>query len=208
MKKLLLLGVIILQTISLYSQINKENISFELRYPITSGDNYLNKGFDEGYYGLIDFGVDYNILKKNRLGIGILFNTSMLRLSKTNVNLFILSPKIKIDYEFKINKLSIVPQLGFGYSNWRFRAPEQVLYDDYGNGVIFDKFKNNENGLTVKGGVKCVLNTNNKLNWYLLFAYEFTKLEKPSFEMANVKYNRNMHLIYPGIGVIWNFGKN
>ncbi len=66
MKKLLLFVLIISQTISLYSQINTDNISFELRYPLPLGDNLLNKGFGDGYLGLIDIGIDYNVIHRNK----------------------------------------------------------------------------------------------------------------------------------------------
>ena len=207
MKKLLLFGLIIFQTISSYSQINTDKISFELRYPIPLGDNLLNKGFGDGYLGLIDIGVDYNVIETNRIGIGVLFNSSILRLSETDVTLFILSPKIKIDYEININKFSIIPQIGLGYSNWRFRAPAIMMTDEFGNPVEGEKYKENENGLTIKGGTKFVFNSSKNLNWYFQIAYEFTKLEKPDYGANDSKYNRNMHLLYPGIGLIWNFNK-
>jgi hypothetical protein len=207
MKKILIIGLIFLSSISTYSQLNTKNISFELRYPIPFGDNFINKGFGNGYLGLIDFGFDYNIIKINGLGIGILLNSSFLRLSETDLTLMILSPKIKVEYEIDLNKISIIPQVGIGYSNWRFRAPEMTYYDELGDPVHGEKFKQNENGLSIKGATKIVINNNNRIKWYFNLSYEFTKLEKPEQDGGDKKFNRNIHLIYPGIGMIWNFGE-
>jgi hypothetical protein len=207
MKKILVILLILIQMNNLFSQINKDDIAFELRYPIPMGDNYINKGFGDGYLGIVDIGVDYNIIKINNLGIGILLNSSILRLSESDLTLMILSPKIKIDYKININKISIIPNIAFGYSNWRLRAPAMTMTDEYGNPVQGEKFKENNDGLSFKGATKVVLNSHNRLNWYIQLAYEFTKLEKPENGAKNSKYNRNMHILYPGIGLIWKFNK-
>jgi hypothetical protein len=204
-KRSLLIALIILQVISSYSQINKDNISFELRYPLPLGDNFLNKGPGNSYTGIIDFGIDYNFIQKNGFGMGVILNTSLLRFSFADVNLFILSPKVKFDYEIKVKKLSIIPQIAFGYCNYRFRAPSRTLTDEYGNPLEAGKYKKNENGVVMKAGTKVVLNSDRKLNWYLQMAYEFTRLEKPDDPAIDSKYNRNTQLLYPGIGVIWRF---
>lgn len=207
MKKITIIALILIITISSYSQINAENISFELRYPVPLGNNFIHEGYDNGYLGLIDFGVDYNIIKTNGLGIGVLLNSSVLRLSETDLTLLILSPKIKVEYEINLGRISIIPQFGIGYSNWRFRAPAMDYTDGSGNPVQGEELKQNENGLTLKGATKIVLNNYKRINWYINFAYEFTKLEKPEEPAENNKYTRNIHMLYPGIGMIWNFGK-
>lgn len=207
MKKIIIFGLFFLSSISTYSQLNTENISFELRYPIPMGDNFINKGFDNGYIGLIDLGVDYNIVKNKGLGIGVLLNSSVLKLSESDLTLMILSPKLKVEYEIDLNKVSIIPQVGVGYSYWRFRAPEMTYYDEFGNSVQGEKFKLNENGFTLKGATKLVINNDKRLKWYFNLSYEFTKLEKPEPKGGDTKYNRNIHLIYPGIGMTWDFRK-
>lgn len=207
MKRITIIGLILTITISTYAQLNTENISFELRYPIPIGDNFINKGFDNGYLGLIDLGVDYNVIKTNGLGIGVLLNSSVLRLSETDLTLIILSPKLKVEYEIDLNKISIIPQIGAGYSNWRFRAPAMTFTDESGNPVQGEDYKKNENGLTLRGGTKLVLNSDSKVKWYINFTYEFTKLEKPEKPVKDNKHNRNIHMIYPGVGLTWNFGK-
>lgn len=208
MKKLFLIGLIFLLPISSYAQINTDNVSFEIRYPIPSGDNFINKGFlSDGYSGLFDLGVGYNIIKTNGFGVGLLLNSSMLTFSETDMTLVILSPKIKVEYEVKINKFSIIPQIGIGYSNWRFTAPAILMYDAYGNPVEGEKYKENEYGLTVRGASKFVLNSSKKINWYVQFSYEYTKMNKQDNEFYDSKYNRNVHLLYPGVGMIWNFTK-
>lgn len=90
MKRKLLIALIFLNTISSYSQVNSENVSFEMSYPIPIGNNFINKALNEGYIGLIDLGVDYNVYRVNRIGIGLTLNSSILRLSETDTGLKIL----------------------------------------------------------------------------------------------------------------------
>lgn len=207
MLKLLFPGLILLVSFEMCAQLNTKDISFELRYPSPIGDNFINKGFGDGYSGLIDIGLDYTILKRKALGVGLLFNSSILRLSKTDVTLFILSPKIKIDYKIDLNWVSIIPQMAVGYSNWRFRAPEMPYTDEFGDITQGVTYKKNENGLTTKGAVKLVINNDKKIKWYFNLSYEFTKVEKTKHERGNIKFNRNIQMIYPGVGIIWNFGE-
>jgi hypothetical protein len=207
MKKVFFVLLILIQLNNVFSQVNNDDIAFELRYPIPMGNNYLNKAFGDGYLGIVDIGVDYNFIKINNLGIGILFNSSIFRLSETDLTLVILSPKIKLDYKININKVSIIPAIAVGYSNWRFTSPSITMTDEDGNPVQGKKFKEKIDGLSIKGATKVVLNSNNRLNWYMQLAYEFFKLEKPENGAEDSKYNRNMHILYPGFGLIWKFNK-
>lgn len=207
MRLTLIIGFILLYSIPSYAQSNRHAIALELSYPMTSGDNFINHANDRGYSGLISVGVDYNLIRINGLGIGILFNSSMLKLPETDLKLTAHSPKLKIEYEIDLNKISIIPQVGIGYSSWRFRAPEKVWVDEFGDKYLQPKFKKNDKGLTVRGSSKIVLNNRRSLKWYLNIAYEFTKLEKPKDGSIDNSYNRNIQILYPGIGVIWNFGK-
>ncbi|MBK8806723.1 MAG: hypothetical protein IPO21_08780 [Bacteroidales bacterium] len=207
MKRQIFVVLILLISVASYSQFNK-NIAIEVRYPLPIGDNFINKGFDKGYLGIIDLGLDYNVIEKNGLGLGIVFNTSYLRFSETDVNLLILSPKIKLEYEIELNKLSIIPQIGVGFSSWQYRVYDIIYTDELGNYLYTSDFKQIENGLTLKGATKFVINTDKRVKWYFNIAYEFTRLEKSEYESANTKYNRNIQMIYPGVGMIWNFSKS
>lgn len=205
-KKIITIGLVLLYTIGLYSQVNTSNISFELRYPVPVGNNFINKAFfGDGYLGLMDLAIDYNVLKFNELALGITLNSSVLRASSvSDITLLILSPKIKFEYELNLNRVSLIPQIGFGYSNWRYYAILQYT-NEIGEpaGTISDK--SNSNGLTFQALTKLKINSGKSINWYFLITYEFTKLEKPEIEGADTKFNRNIHIVYPGIGLQWNF---
>jgi hypothetical protein len=206
MKRLLFVLIILIPMNSLFSQINREEIGIDLRYPIPIGDNFLNNNSRGGYLGLVDIGIDYNLLKLNNFGIGILINSTVLRFSKNDVTLIILSPKIKVDYKININKISIIPNIAIGYSNWQFRSSAKTFTVENGIPVQIDQAAEFLNGITLKGGTKVVLNSNSRLSWYFQFAYEFTRLEKLDNGIDS-NYNRNMHILYPGIGVVWKFNK-
>ena len=200
MRKLIIVGLVLFNSIWSYSQ-NNESISLELRYPLPLGNNFINKA---GYVGLFDIGADYNLIKANKFSFGVLLNSSFLRFNELEVNLFIISPKIKAEYEISLNKLSIIPQIGIGYSNWRFQAPDITYTDEHGVHTI--KSRLNYNGLTAKGATKILINNDKNLKWYFNLAYEFTRLERPENLISNFSYNQNIQLFYPGIGLIWSFG--
>ena len=206
MKRLLFVLIILIPMNSLFSQINREELAIDVRYPIPIGDNFLNNNSRGGYLGLVDIGIDYNLLKLNNFGIGFLINSTVLSFSKNDVTLIILSPKIKVDYKININKISIIPNIAIGYSNWQFRSSAKTFAVENGIPVQIDQAAEFLNGITLKGGTKVVLNSTSRLNWYFQFAYEFTRLEKTDNGIDS-NYNRNMHILYPGIGVVWKFNK-
>ncbi len=206
MKTRLLIVLALLQVNLLFSQINKEDIAFELRYPIPVGDNFINKGLDKGYTGIIDFGIDYNVVKMKNFSVGVLLNTSYLTQTKSEVDLRIISPKIKCEYNYALSKISIIPQVALGYSSLYFHAKATTVQVD---DQIFEipEEELTEGGLALKAGTKIVYNANRAIQWYGSIAYEFTKLEKPSNEAEDTSFNRNVGLLYPGVGVIWTFNQ-
>jgi len=206
MKKILIVLFILIPASTLFSQINREEIGIDVRYPIPIGDNFLNNNSRGGYLGLVDIGIDYNLIKINNFGIGVLINSSVLRFSKNDVTLIILSPKIKVDYKININRISIIPNIAIGYSNWQFRSSAKTFAVENGIPVQIDQAAEFLNGITFKGATKVLLNSNSRLNWYFQFAYEFTRLEKLDNGIDS-NYNRNMHILYPGVGVVWKFNK-
>lgn len=194
MKKIILILLICLTSESIYSQINTNDISFELRYPITTGNNYLNKTLYGGYTGLIDVGLDFNLVYLKNIGFGILLNSSTLRFPETNLTLNILSPKIKIEYSVSISKIKLIPQVGIGYSYWTSKAPNYTKTD---------------RGLSFKAGTKLVINNSKRIKWYFLIVYEYTKLNNSEHKNTDRdnSFNTNIQLIYPGIGINWTFNK-
>jgi len=206
MKTRSLIVLAILQVNLLYSQINKEDIAFELRYPIPVGDNFVNKGLDKGYTGIIDYGIDYNVVKMKNFRVGIIVNTSYLKQTTSEVDLRIISPKIKCEYNYELSKISIIPQVALGYSKLHFHAKATTIQID---DQIFDipEEESTESGLALKAGTKVVYNSHKTIQWYCSLAYEFTKLEKPSDGQGDTAFNRNIGLLYSGVGVIWTFNK-
>jgi hypothetical protein len=206
MRKSIISTIFLLQTLICSSQINKHEFSFELRYPFPIGNNFLNNKLldGSGHIGIIDLGIDYNFFKSKNFGFGIVFNTSLLRLPETDVNTLAFSPKIKIEYFINSEKFSFVPQIGFGYSRWRFKGPEMDFMDEYGNSVHFDN-KMNYNGLSIKGSMKLIIINSNKINLYFQLAYEFTRLEKSKYGEVDSNYNRNIQILYPGFGIVYKF---
>jgi hypothetical protein len=206
MKRLFLTLIFSVLFVSSFSQIN-ESISIKIGYPIAVGNNFLNnKDSDLKYKGIIDIGIDYSFYRLKNMEFGILFNATFLNLEISDVNLMMLTPKLKMDYILNHNNLEIKPQISFGYSNWRFRQPDYQI----GEGdeeMTIEGINKNYNGLSMKFANKISFNKNKRINWYLEISYEFTRLEKPNNDIVDNNYNRNLQLFYPSIGVIWNFKK-
>ena len=205
MKYLFLIVLLYLQIFPTHSQVNNGNISFDIQYPIPIGNNFINKAFGKGYHGLVDLGIGYNFMKFKNLNVGILFNTSFLNLSRTNVHLNILSPKINLEHSLCFKQIRIINQVGIGYSNWRFKENDVVVVDHPSDIPYITNTKQNLNGYSLKAGSKIVLNSNKKINWYLQLSYEFTKLQKYYSKLTNSSFNRNIQILYPGVGIIWSF---
>ncbi len=209
MRKLLVTSVLLLLTMSLSAQVN-ESISVKLGYPVPVGNNFLNGSKPNlKYKGIADIGIDYSFYRINNLEVGILFNTMFLRLDMSDVNLMMLSPKLKLDYNINLKHMAIKPQLNVGYSHWQIRQDDYLIYtgedDEY---MVIGGANENYNGFSVGLASKIMLNTSHRLNWYLEVTYEFSRLEKPSNNVVNNSYNRNLGMVYSRIGVVWNFKKS
>lgn len=191
MKKLVLVSLILIHSAQVFAQFNSDNISFEVRYPIPIGHNFIHKGADKGYTGLIDFGIDYTVYKVQKLNVGVLLNASFFRFKPGDVNLRTIAPKLKADYEISLSNVSIVPQVAVGYSSFHFS----------------EAYKKNSSGPAVKAATKIVFNKDKQINWYLLIAYEFTKLNKLEDFVEDTSFNKNIQTLYPGVGITWNFKK-
>jgi hypothetical protein len=210
-KRIIFASLFSVLIINSFSQIN-ESIAIKIGYPVVVGNNFLNNKNSEyknensefKYKGVADIGIDYSFYRMKDLEFGLLFNATFLSLDISNVNLMMLTPKLKMDYNLNINKVEIKPQISFGYSNWRFTQPDYQIGE--GNEEMTIKGINvNYNGLSVMFANKISLNMNKRINWYLEFAYEFTRLEKPNNNIIDNSHNRNLQLLYPGVGMIWNF---
>ncbi len=206
MKQIVYTLIFWLNTTFAFSQFQNE-IEATIRYPIPVGDNFINKGGGKGYTGFFDIELGYNPFKFGEFNVGVTVNSSWLKLSVTDLSLTILSPKIKLAYTSKFDKIWIIPTFGIGYSYLEFKTGELIVHDELGNLVNLGKFKESQNGISFMLGTKVVFNTGNKLKWYASCAYEFTRLEKPNSPTVNSSFNRNLQMLYPGVGLMWSFTK-
>ena len=81
---------------------------------------------------------------------------------------------------------------------------EMDAIDEYGNPVHLNN-KLTKNGLSFKGSIKIIIRNSNKLNWYFQLAYEFTRLEKSKYGEIDSNYNRNIQILFPGLGLLYKF---
>ena len=66
-----------------------------------------------------------------------------------------------------------------------------------------------QHGVSIKVATKIIFEKNKRINIFFVMGYELYRLQEladapPSFD----SYNRNIQLIYPGIGVILKLGKS
>lgn len=198
MRKRLIVIWILFLSVTAFAQNRTNNIKFELKYPKVVGDNFITN-----YRQFFDLGVGYDFLSKDKINIGIILNTTYLKNGPSAIDLFVVSPKLMLDYEIHFNKLKLLPQVGFGYSSWIFRSNKIHEINEYGDPTgNYTSFKENENGITFRTGVTLLKETTKRVNVYFLMAYEFTRLMKLD-NGGGSSYNRNIQIVYPGIGIVW-----
>jgi hypothetical protein len=194
MKRLSLLIVFLFTFSETFSQFKDSDLSLTLGYPVPVGYNFVNKGAGNGYTGIADIGLDYTLFKANRLDAGFLMNASFLTFRLTHVSLTSLSPKVKIGYTIKLKKIDIQPQLAAGYTHFSFDGPEYTHKEGIG-------------GPAFKASTKIILKSEKKINYFASLAYEFSKMGLSTPAIPDIKFNRNIQLITPGIGVLWKFSR-
>lgn len=175
------------------SQKIAKETGLELRYPLL-----LSEIIDYyGYSGLIDVSVDYNFLCFEKFSISLRYNNSWMTNRDSKIPLYIVSPKIKINYNIVVgNQVMLVPHFGVGYSFFLFRG-EGMVRNELGE-VVPEKYKQNEHGFSLIAGTKLRLNnTQKRVNWYFLLCYEYTKLKIASPYINNKK---GIQILFPGIG--------
>ena len=206
MKNILSFTLLFAMFVNSYSQFN-QSTAIKIGYPIAIGNNFLNnKNSNFKYKGIADIGIDYSFYRIKKMEFGLLFNATFLNLEITDVNLLMLTPKLKMDYILDLHKIDIRPQISFGYSNWRFRGSDYIIVNEYEEMTI-EGISENYDGLSMKFANKISFNKSKRINCFFEFAYEFTRLEKPNTGALDIKYNRNLQLFYSNIGIIWNFRK-
>jgi hypothetical protein len=206
MKKGILLLFILIYSTTSYSQFfNKDKIAFDLRYPLPVGNNFINKAFIVGYTGLFDLSVDYTMHNLKNLEFGLVYNSSFFRLSESKLSLVTICPRFNFDYTLNLGKISFIPNVALGYSVWYFWGPSYTVHDLNGNEYTFEKTFETLKGFSVRTGLKTVLENKKPLSWYVQFSYEFTNFDEPTNNIADSRYNREISILLPGVGVIWRF---
>jgi len=167
----------------------KSNLSANLSYPITVGDNFVNQ-----YTGIVDFGIQYRFVKAGPIYIGASANVSYLRLTYTEddfdpeaiANAIFISPRVfgELDLE-SLTRLK--PMLGIGYTHASFT---------YKNGIQdLDISDENYNGFNINLGATYDI-TN---RFFAKAQYEFIKIKNDVADQIN--FNTNFGLLKFGVGV-------
>jgi hypothetical protein len=187
MNRLIVLIVLTLFTFKVFSQNFLNSINIDVRYPIATGNNFMNNNDLGDYKGIADVGIGLNLYQVKNISLGVQFNTSILRLRISDLTATGLSPKITASYDLRSGNVSIIPQAAFGFASWKLKAGQYV---------------NTEQGMTVEGSLRIVLRRPGRLNFYILGSYQHTRLGKPKEGQLDSDYNRNISTFYPGIGLI------
>jgi len=181
MKKKQILAILLILSIKVFSQNSK--LSIETSYPILISEKGNDYDFNN-YNGVIDFGIKYDLIEKEKIDFGIGFNTSFLQfkvddgLIKFTRKHYILQPKIygKMNLIKKLNTDLII---GIGYS-------------------IDLNSVENEKGKTYSGlNFNTGINYNITNEWFLHLQYDLIMYDKEEL----VYYNKNLNLIKIGVGL-------
>lgn len=204
-KEFWIIGMILMITAPCFSQTKTGDMSVRLDYPIPVGHHFVNKGFETGYIGIANIGIDYCFMKKQHFVFDLILDAGALILPKHEIIGAAVSPKIGMGYHLDLDNISIVPHIGVGYAYWRFSAPERTFTDAYGNLIFEEKSRIHHHGLTLRSGLKFIFNSKDKFQWFIHFNYDFTRLFLLDNSTTDNSYNRNIQIFYPGIGLIYNF---
>jgi hypothetical protein len=60
-------------------------------------------------------------------------------------------------------------------------------------------------GIAAEGSLRFLRHTGSPVDWFLQGSWSFTRLEKPKDGTLNSDYNRNISIVYPGLGLVWHF---
>jgi hypothetical protein len=187
MNRLIVIIVLTFFTSRVFTQTFLNSINIDVRYPIATGNNFMNNNDLGDYKGVADIGIGLNIYQLKNISLGVQFNASILRLQITDLTATGVSPKITASYDFRPGNVSIIPQAAFGYASWKMKS---------------DQYVKTEQGMTFEGSLRIVLRPSGKLNFYFSGAYQYTRLGKPKYGELDSDFNRNISTFYPGIGLL------
>src|SRR5512133_2571328 len=204
MKRDVVLLTMMVIALSGFAQFFERAVRFEMRYSLPVGDNFMNNKTlgNNGYVGIADAGIEYSVFKAGGFGAGAAFNISVLRLKDIEVTATGFLPKIFTEYAIKAGSFSIIPQVAFGYARWRYKGPDVDFTDDNGNPVHLNNKKVYQ-GIAAEGSLRFLRHTGSPVDWFLQGSWSFTRLEKPKDGTLNSDYNRNISIVYPGLGLVW-----
>ncbi|WP_411894591.1 outer membrane beta-barrel protein [Winogradskyella sp. A2] len=191
MKKPLVSLLILLSSISLFSQ-NKK-FSIEANYPIPVDNNFLG---DEAY-GIVDLGVKYRFTEVYPVKIGVSLNGGVL-VDNSNQNngaqdflvtTYMVQPKIFAELHApSLEKLH--PFIGLGYTFMNFQVSGSL------NGMDVSDESDNLSGFGFNVGV--AYDISNKV--FIQIQYDFTKVSVDD-DVPDITFNTNVNLLKIGIGL-------
>lgn len=192
MKQKLFLIVLLIFTITSFSQNLKFNL--ELNYPIPIDNNLIGKN----YNGIVDLGAKYRFLNFAFLNVGASLNAGMFKNSKKervqsfDVTTYIIQPKMfaELNLEF-LTRLH--PSIGLGYSFLSFNASDIDRFNLEDNFSVSSS--ETESGVNLNFGI--AYDITSKI--FAQLQYDFIKLGVDD-EVPDIKYNTNINILKIGLG--------
>lgn len=176
--------------------------SIEFSYPLTVQDNVVNPN----YIGLIDIKTSYTKSLKKYYFSETSVNVSFLKHALLkNGYLKLISPKVKFGYDYSLNDFSIIPYLGFGYTNLRCNFSKDYLFDPYGNLIPIQAYKKNANGITCNTGFRFCYRAYDKILFYTTFSYDYIYIINKTEDTDISGFAKDINVFYPGIGMSYIF---
>lgn len=175
------------------STAQEKNWSIEGNFPYTFGDNFV----DEGYNGVVDFGVKYRIRAYSKFDLGASFNVGAFirddsrfdgnNLQEINGNAVLLQPRVFASYVIS-SAPRLHPMVGLGYSVFLFNVNNQNF-----NGADFQQNRS-DSGINVNLGLAYDLND------YLLIQLQYDYIRLNARDVIDSPFNKNVNIIKLGFG--------
>lgn len=174
----------------------ESKFDIEANFPIAIGDNF----FGDNYNAIVDLGINYRILQKEVVNLGVSANFGFFKNTKSgatdlnqllDVKIFPIQPRLFAEFNIA-NLEKLHPQIGIGYSIIIYKAK----WADNQEAESPPNYNDSESGFNFNLGIAYDLSE----KFFLQAQYDYVKIEVEN-GVPDISYNTNINILKFGIGL-------